>query len=110
MTIVGWAQIVLVLGAVIVAAVPLGAYIAHVLAGERTIFSRIFIPLERVFYRLSGVDPASEQSWFVYATSMLAFSLVGFLSLYAISGCKMFCRSIHKASIQFRRILPSTRR
>ena len=84
MTIVGWAQIVLVLGAVIVAAVPLGAYIAHVLAGERTIFSRIFIPLERVFYRLSGVDPASEQSWFVYATSMLAFSLVGFLSLYAM--------------------------
>jgi len=84
MTIVGWAQIVLVLAAVIVAAVPLGAYIAHVLAGERTIFSRVLIPVERAFYKLSGVDPAREQSWLVYATAMLAFSLVGFLSLYAL--------------------------
>jgi K+-transporting ATPase ATPase A chain len=84
MTIVGWAQIVLVLAAVIVAAVPLGAYIAHVLAGERTIFSRVLIPIERAFYKLSGVDPAREQSWLVYATAMLAFSLVGFLSLYAL--------------------------
>ena len=84
MTIVGWAQIVLVLAAVIAAAVPLGAYIAHVLAGERTIFSRVLIPVERAFYKLSGVDPAREQSWAVYASAMLAFSLVGFLSLYAL--------------------------
>ena len=84
MTIVGWAQIVLVLAAVIAAAVPLGAYIAHVLAGERTIFSRVLIPVERAFYKLSGVDPAREQSWAVYASAMLAFSLVGFLSLYAM--------------------------
>jgi len=69
---------------VIVAAVPLGAYIAHVLAGERTIFSRVLIPVERAFYKLSGVDAAREQSWLVYATAMLAFSLVGFLSLYAL--------------------------
>jgi len=84
MTIVGWAQIALVLAAVLAAAVPLGAYIAHVLAGERTIFSRVLIPVERAFYKLSGVDPAREQSWLVYATAMLAFSLVGFLSLYAL--------------------------
>jgi K+-transporting ATPase ATPase A chain len=84
MTIVGWAQIVLVLAAVLAAAVPLGAYIAHVLAGERTFLSRVLIPVERVFYKLSGVDPAREQSWLVYATAMLAFSLVGFLSLYAL--------------------------
>ena len=84
MTIVGWAQIALVLAAVLAAAVPLGAYIAHVLAGERTVLSRVLIPVERVFYKLSGVDPAREQSWLVYATAMLAFSLVGFLSLYAL--------------------------
>ena len=84
MTIVGWAQIALVLAAVLLAAIPLGAYIARVLAGERTVLSRVLIPVERVFYKLSGVDPAREQSWFVYATAMLAFSLVGFLSLYAL--------------------------
>ena len=54
------------------------------LAGERTLLSPVFTPVERVFYKLSGVDPAREQSWFVYTMAMLAFSVVGFLSLYAL--------------------------
>ena len=84
MTIVGWAQIALILAAVIAAAVPLGAYIARVLAGERTFLAPILTPVERAFYRLSGVDPAREQSWLVYTMAMLAFSIVGFASLYAL--------------------------
>jgi K+-transporting ATPase ATPase A chain len=84
MTIVGWAQIALILAAVIAAAVPLGGYIARVLAGERTLLTPIFAPVERVFYRLSGVDPAREQSWLVYTMAMLAFSIAGFASLYAL--------------------------
>jgi len=84
MTIVGWAQIALILAAVIAAAIPLGAYIARVLAGERVFLAPILAPIERAFYKLSGVDPAREQSWFVYTMAMLAFSIVGFLSLYAL--------------------------
>ena len=84
MTIVGWAQIALILAAVIAAAIPLGGYIARVLAGDRTFLTPILAPVERVFYKLSGVDPAREQSWFVYTMAMLAFSVVGFLSLYAL--------------------------
>jgi len=84
MTAIGWAQIALVLAAVIAAALPLSSYIARVLAGERTLLSPVFTPVERVFYKLSGVDPAREQSWFVYTMAMLAFSIVGFLSLYAL--------------------------
>ncbi len=84
MSIIGWAQIALVLLAVLVAALPLSSYIARVLAGERTVLSPVFAPVERGFYRLSGVDPAREQSWFVYAMAMLAFSVVGFVSLYAL--------------------------
>ncbi|MGA8172987.1 MAG: potassium-transporting ATPase subunit KdpA [Methylocystis sp.] len=84
MTAIGWAQIALVLAAVLAAALPLSAYIARVLAGERTFLSPVLTPVERVFYKLSGVDPAREQSWFVYAMAMLAFSVVGFLSLYAL--------------------------
>ncbi len=57
MTVIGWAQIALVLAAVIAAAIPLSNYIARVLAGERTFLSPVFAPVERVFYRLSGVDP-----------------------------------------------------
>ncbi|GLI95443.1 potassium-transporting ATPase subunit KdpA [Methylocystis echinoides] len=84
MTFVGWAQIALVLAAVIAAAIPLGAYITRVLGGEPTFLSPILAPFERVFYKLSGVDPAKEQSWLVYTMAMLAFSIVGFASLYAM--------------------------
>jgi K+-transporting ATPase ATPase A chain len=84
MTVIGWAQIAIVLIAVIAAAAPLSAYVARVLAGERTLLSPVLAPVERVFYKLSGVDPAREQSWFVYTMAMLAFSIVGFFSLYAL--------------------------
>ena len=84
MTIVGWAQIALVLAVVIAAAIPLGGYIARVLAGERTFLTPILAPVERAFYRFSGVNPAREQSWLVYTMAMLAFSIVGFASLYAL--------------------------
>ena len=84
MTIYGWAQIALILVAVIAAAIPLGDYIARVLAGERTFWTPVLAPVERAFYRLSGVDPAREQSWLVYTMAMLAFSIVGFVSLYAL--------------------------
>lgn len=84
MTAIGLAQIAIVLAAAIAAAIPLGAFVARVLAGERTFLSRFLEPVERLFYRLAGVDPAREQSWFVYTIAMLAFSVAGFLSLYAL--------------------------
>ena len=55
MTAIGWAQIALVLAAVLAAALPLSAYIARVLAGERTFLSPVLTPVERVFYN----SPAS---------------------------------------------------
>ena len=84
MTSIGLAQIAIVLLAVIVAAVPLGNYIATVLAGERSLLSPALSPIERVFYRLAGVDPAREQNWLAYTMAMLAFGVVGFVSLYAL--------------------------
>ena len=80
----GLLQIAITLLLVFAAAVPLGGYVHRVMEGEGVALSRAGAPVERLFYRLSGVDPAREQSWFVYTMSMLAFSLVGFLSLYAL--------------------------
>jgi len=80
----GVLQIAITLLLVFAAAVPLGGYVLRVMEGERVALSRAGAPVERLFYRLSGVEPAREQSWFVYTMSMLAFSLVGFLSLYAL--------------------------
>jgi potassium-transporting ATPase potassium-binding subunit len=84
MSVIGVMQIAITLLLVFAAAVPLGGYVLRVMEGERVALSRAAAPVERLFYRLSGVDPAREQSWLVYTMSMLAFSLVGFLSLYAL--------------------------
>ncbi|HEY5727112.1 MAG TPA: potassium-transporting ATPase subunit KdpA, partial [Acidimicrobiia bacterium] len=45
---------------------------------------RFFGPIERFVYRLSGVNPEREQRWNVYALSLLAFSAVSVLALYAL--------------------------
>ena len=90
MTLVGWAQIALVLALVLGCAIPLSKFIADVYAGERTFLSPVFGPVERGFYRLAGVDPAREQDWFTYTIAMLVFSIAGFLSLYAIQRLQNF--------------------
>jgi potassium-transporting ATPase potassium-binding subunit len=84
MTLVGWAQIALVLALVLGCAVPLSKFIAEVYAGERNFLSPVLGPVERGFYRLAGVDPAREQDWFVYTIAMLVFSVAGFLVLYGV--------------------------
>jgi potassium-transporting ATPase potassium-binding subunit len=84
MTIIGWLQISLLFVAVAIVIKPLGLYMARVFGGERTVLSPVLGPLERGIYRLSGIEPDKEQGWLGYTLSMLAFSLVGFVSLYAI--------------------------
>jgi K+-transporting ATPase ATPase A chain len=84
MTLVGWAQIALVLACVVAAAVPLGRFIARVAAGERTFLHPVLGPVERAVYAAAGVDPARGQGWKAYTLAMLAFSAAGFASLYAL--------------------------
>jgi K+-transporting ATPase ATPase A chain len=84
MTLVGWAQIALVLALVLGCAIPLSKLIAEVYAGERTFLTPVIGPIERGLYRLAGVDPAREQDWLVYTLAMLAFSIAGFLVLYGV--------------------------
>ena len=84
MTAIGWVQIALVFISVLACVRPLGHYMARLFAGKRTFLSPVLGPVERGFYRLAGVDPAREQGWLDYTSAMLAFSAVGFASLYAI--------------------------
>ena len=69
---------------IIAISVPLGVYMAKVFAGERTFLDPVLVPAERFIYRLCGVEPATEQTWIEYATSLLLFSLVGMVVLYAL--------------------------
>ena len=80
MTLIGWAQIAFVLGAVIAAAIPLGRYIAAVAAGRVAFLA----PVERAIYAVAGIDPAKGMGWRGYTLAMLAANAVGFLLLYAL--------------------------
>ncbi|SMC72852.1 potassium-transporting ATPase subunit KdpA [Rhizobium sp. RU36D] len=84
MTIVGWLQISLLFLAVLIVIKPLGLYMARVFSGERTFLSPLLGRVERDLYRVSGINPDKEQNWLGYTLAMLAFSLAGFLALYAM--------------------------
>src|SRR5665213_2227396 len=63
---------------------PVGLFMAKLFEGKRTFLHPILRPLERVVYKLCGVDEAAEQRWTQYAGSLLAFSAVSFLFAYVI--------------------------
>jgi K+-transporting ATPase ATPase A chain len=84
MTVNGWIQIALYCAIIIAIAAPFGGYMTRVFNGERTFLSPLLRPLERLIYAICRVNEGEEQHWTVYAVAMLAFSLVGFVSLYAL--------------------------
>ena len=84
MSLNGWLQIVVFFAVVIAITPPLGRFMARVFARERTSLDPALRPIERLIYRLTGVDERREMSWREYAASMLVFSLVSMLVLYAI--------------------------
>jgi potassium-transporting ATPase potassium-binding subunit len=79
-----WLQIGLFLMVLVLLVKPLGAYMAHVFQGERTLLSPAIGPVERLVYRISGVDVKDEMDWKQYAVALLVFTLFGIISLYAL--------------------------
>lgn len=80
MTLIGWAQIALVLAAILAAAFPLARYIAAIAAGRVTFLA----PVERAIYAAGGIDPARGMGWKGYTLAMLAANAAGFVVLYAL--------------------------
>lgn len=83
MSAAAWAQLGALIAVLAILAPPLGWYLAKVYGGGRAPGDRVFGPVERLVYRLCGIDPDGEQHWKVYAFSLLAFSFVSVLVLYA---------------------------
>ena len=84
MTFQGWVQIALYVLVIILITKPLGGYMTRVFNGERTLLSPVLQPVERLLYRVSGVDETREQTWVTYAIAMLFFSVAGFVTLYLL--------------------------
>jgi K+-transporting ATPase ATPase A chain len=84
MTLNGLLQIGLYLVILIALAKPLGSYMARVYEGQPILLDRVLGPIERLIYRLCGVQPDQEMDWKTYAVAMLIFSAFGVLSLYLL--------------------------
>ncbi|HKU96789.1 MAG TPA: potassium-transporting ATPase subunit KdpA [Vineibacter sp.] len=84
MTANGWIQILIFMAIIVALARPIGGYLDRVLEGERTFLSPLLRPLERGFYRLAGVNPSENQTWWSYGGGMLLFHLFGYALLYGL--------------------------
>ena len=84
MTANGWFQIAIFLLLVLALTKPLGIFMTRVFNRERTFLDPVLRPVERLIYRLSGVQEEREMGWKEYAVSVLLFSSVSMLVLYAL--------------------------
>jgi len=84
MTANGWLQFALFCLILLASVRPVGAYLARVLEGERTWLDPLLRPIERLLYKLSGVDEGHEMNWREYAMAVLGFSGVSLLATYGI--------------------------
>ena len=77
-------QYIFYLAVLVILAIPLGAYIKKVMYGEKTVFSKIFTPCERIVYKVSRVREDEDMTWKQYLTSVLLFSGMGFIFLFLL--------------------------
>jgi len=83
-------QYVLFVAIVTILVKPLGGYMERVFSRQRTVLDRLFLPLERLLYRITAVDPNLEMTGKEYATCFVLFGLAGTLLLYGILRLQQF--------------------
>ncbi len=71
--------IVIMFGASLLFAVPLGKYMANVFAGNRTLLDKVMSPVEKFIFRVSGINATQEMNWKQHMSAMLLINLVWFL-------------------------------
>lgn len=71
--------IIAMFGVTLLLAIPLGKYIAKVFAGDKTLLDPVFGPLERFFFRVSGINDKQEMTWKEHLVALLTINLLWFL-------------------------------
>jgi potassium-transporting ATPase potassium-binding subunit len=82
MTLNGWFQILFFLLLIFLVTKPMGVFMARVFSREKTFLDPVLRPIERLLYRVTGVDENHEMRWTEYAICMLLFSVVSMIVLY----------------------------
>lgn len=80
----GLLQIALYFAVLFACVKPLGSYMAKVYMGKPVILTKIFGPIERLLYNISGVKPTDEMTWQKYAAAVILFSFGSLLLLFFI--------------------------
>jgi hypothetical protein len=89
-TTIGIFQIFLFLAIVLAITKPIGMFLARVFSREKTILDPLCRPVERLIYRLCGINDAEEMNWKQYGFAMLLFSAVSLLLLYILERAQHF--------------------
>src|SRR4051812_3540611 len=85
MSAASWLQFIVFIALIVITAPLLGKYMAKVYGDERKApGDRVFLPVERVIYRICGVDEEREQRWTTYTFAVFAFSIISFLAVYGV--------------------------
>src|SRR5215813_11288316 len=84
MTLNGWLQILFFFALILAVTKPMGVFMTRVFNRERTFLDPVLRPIERLIYRLTGVDERREMRWTEYAAAMLLFSVVSMVVLYLL--------------------------
>jgi potassium-transporting ATPase potassium-binding subunit len=84
MTLAGWTMILIFIALFVALAKPMGAWLYALYGGQNMPGARVLARFERGLYKLSGIDPAREQSWVGYAVALLVFNIAGMILLFAI--------------------------
>ncbi|MBY0244189.1 MAG: potassium-transporting ATPase subunit KdpA, partial [Sphingobacteriaceae bacterium] len=71
--------IILMFVLTVILAIPLGKYIGKIFNYEKTWLDKIFNPLDNLFFKLSGINPAKEMDWKQHLLALLSINLVWFV-------------------------------
>jgi potassium-transporting ATPase potassium-binding subunit len=85
MSAASWAQFIVFVALILVTAPLIGWYMALVYGeGKKAPGDRVFLPIERLVYRICRVDEGQEQRWTTYAFAVIGFSIFSLISLYLL--------------------------
>jgi potassium-transporting ATPase potassium-binding subunit len=90
MTGFGWFQIFLYFVALLLVTKPMGAYLYRVLDHKRTALDFVLRPIEKLIYRVCGIDEDKEMRWLEYGTAMLLFSGASLVLLYIFERAQLW--------------------
>jgi potassium-transporting ATPase potassium-binding subunit len=77
-----WVSFLIYIALLLVLVKPLGSYMARVFQGEHTFLNPLLAPIEKIIYRIGGINPLEEMGWKTYTISLILLNLIGFLFLF----------------------------